>query len=161
MFRLYLRGESGSLIAYHEVWAEPRRRRLIEHWGELGEAGQTRVHGINLFRSLETQIERLLERVREAGFVEIEPEDQKGIAVTYDISRLSREDDLIKQQAVADRLTEILGWTGLGECEEAESNEGVLTAKCWVVDTDLAVSVIQEGLEDSDISDFQQILKLS
>ena len=157
MIRTFKRDESGRLIAYHEVWVEPENRRIIEHWGPIGEVGDTRAHRARLIGSVAKQVDALLAPARADGFTEIDEGAFKVVCVEYKIDAFGDEDDLEKRHALYDRLNEILGWTGLGYCDGGSTGSGTMESACFVVDVDLAIAVIKDGLEDTEFADFSRI----
>jgi hypothetical protein len=153
MFRLYKRDESGRVIAYHEAWAEPRRRRIVEHWGALGDAGQTEVHRIWFFRSLEQQFEAILGPARGIGFEVLEPGDYQTLTVAY-----ADEADF-DSDAAADRINEILGWTGLGYCEDDDDESDEIIITCRIVDYDMAKEALIAALSDSEFAGYTRMVQ--
>ncbi|MDJ0919573.1 MAG: hypothetical protein QNI84_00470 [Henriciella sp.] len=157
MFRLYKRDENGRAVAYHEAWAEPERRRIVEHWGLVGEAGDTLVHRIWFFGSLEKQFNSILDPARALGFAEIETDEYQLLIVEYAVEGFGSKEDLDKRYSLEDRLNEILGWTGLGFCDGGESGSDIMNAACFVVDFEQAKAVIEETLEGSEFADYARM----
>ncbi|WP_084420603.1 hypothetical protein [Henriciella litoralis] len=157
MFKLYKREQDGTVSAYHEVWAEPQNRRLVEHWGQLGEKGQTRTHRVKFFGSLEKQVDGLLSVPRQAGYGELDVSDHSVLLVEYAIDGDGTEDDVEKRHELEDLLNETLGWTGLGYCDGGSIGSGTMEAICFVVDVDQAKSVISDALEDTPFEDYSRI----
>lgn len=157
MIRLHKRGPDGSITHYHEVWVEPQNRRIIEHCGRLGEQGEAKPHRVWLLRSLEEQVEALLSPARDAGYVELGEADHVWLIVEYGPDGWGNADDLEKRHALEDRLNEILGWTGLGECDGISMGSTTLEAACRVVDFALARAVITDALEGSEYGDVSRI----
>lgn len=157
MFKLYKRDETGRIAAYHEAWAEPERRRIVEHWGLLGEEGDTAVHRIWFFGSLEKQFNSILDPARALGFEEIDTSDYLTLLVDYEVDGSGSEDDLAKRHALEDRLNEVLGWTGLGYCDGGSIGSGSMEAACFVIDFELAKTVIEDALKDSEFADYSRL----
>ncbi|MEO0550238.1 MAG: hypothetical protein AAFZ91_09970 [Pseudomonadota bacterium] len=157
MFRLYKRDETGRIAAYHEAWAEPERRRIVEHWGMVGTEGETEVHRIWFFGSLEKQFNSILDPARALGFAELVTSDFTHLIVEYALGRSPNDDDLGRRLDIEERLNEVLGWTGLGECDRGAMTPDSMEAICEVVDFDLAKSVIEDALKDSDFEDYSRI----
>ena len=157
MFRLYKRDETGRIAAYHEAWAEPERRRIVEHWGMLGEPGETLVHRIWFFGSLEKQFNSILDPARALGFEEIDTDSYDLLIVEYEVEAFGLQDDIDKRNALEDRLNEVLGWTGLGFCDGGEAGPDMINAACFVVDFNLAKSVIEDALKDTEFDDYSRI----
>ena len=148
MFKLYKRNEKGEVIAYHEAWAEPKRRRIVEHWGALGDAGQTEVHRIWFFGSLEKQFENILGPARGIGFQELDPGDFQTLIIEYADLLSGSDDDRVESEVAAERVNEILGWTGLGYCDDDTDTEDKIDIICRVIDPGLATEVIAAGLSE-------------
>lgn len=146
MFRLYKSDENGMPRAYYEVWAEPARRRIVEHWGAVGEAGETEAHRIWLFGGLETQFEKIMAPARAQGFEEL----PLGAYQTLIVVLTDEEEMPTEQEALtaADHVNEILGWTGLGFCDEDRSLDHRIELTCRVVDAALAKEKLGETAHD-------------
>lgn len=132
MFRLFKRDETGKVAAYHEVWVELKPRRIVEHWGMIGTRGETDAHRIKLLRSMEKQVDDLLDPARALGFTELEPGDYKTLIVEYRLSEVWRRDDALKIREAEDALTEVL-------------------------DPDLAESRIAEQMAGTEFADYSRI----
>ena len=157
MFRLFKRDETGKIAAYHEVWVEFHPRRIVEHWGMVGTRGDTDTHRIKLLRSLEKQIDDLLDPARALGFAEIEPGDYQTLVVEYLLSDAWRRDDEHKIREAEDALTEVLGWTGLGTCDGETITDEAIELTCRVLDPDLAESRIAEQMAGAEFADYSRI----
>ncbi len=157
MIKLYKREPDGRISAYHEVWAEPENRRLIEHWGQLGKKGRTRAHRAKILRSLKNQFDKLLAAPRRNGFAQINPADESTLIVEYPVDGFGTLEDLDKRHALEEALQEILGWTGLGVCDGGSIGSGTMEAVCLVVDFDLAKSVIADALKHTEFEDYSRI----
>ncbi|MEM8616982.1 MAG: hypothetical protein AAGF20_08615 [Pseudomonadota bacterium] len=137
MFRLFKSDEADLPQAYHEVWVEFKPRRIIEHWGMLGEAGDTLTHRIKFFRSLEDQIEDLLGPARDLGFKELDEADYGSLVLTTDAHEADAE-------SLEERCHEALGWTGLGHVRDVSDDQISLTIHMRVLRSDLARPIIVE-----------------
>ncbi|MEL6956483.1 MAG: hypothetical protein AAFO88_07570 [Pseudomonadota bacterium] len=157
MFKLYKRDERGVITHYYEVWVEPHNRRIIDHFGPLGEQGEARPHRMKLFRSLERQVEELLGPAREAGFSEVGIEDHTSLVVSYAERGFGDLGDMDKRDALEERLNEILGWTGLGHCDGSSHVDDCLEVACFVLDVELASTAISEGLAGGEFANFTRI----
>ncbi|MEM7494398.1 MAG: hypothetical protein AAF296_13545 [Pseudomonadota bacterium] len=149
MFRLYKRDDEGLIRAYYEVWAEPARRRIIEHWGVVGDAGETETHRIWLFGGLGKQFEKIMAPARAQGFEEIVLSDYETLALLF----FDEEGEPTPQESasVADRVNEILGWTGLGFCDADVIVDQSVDLTCRVVDLVMARGLIESEAESDDL----------
>lgn len=157
MIRLYKRDKNGKLAAYHEAWVEPKNRRIVEHWGYIGDAGDTTTHRIKFLGSLEKQFGRVLDAARALGFEELPESAFATLIVEYKISGDGGDEDHDKQDDVQDALIEKLGWMGLGYCDDGKIGSGVMEICCRVVDVDVAKTVIAEALDSSVFADYSRI----
>lgn len=157
MFRLFKRDDTGKIAAYHEVWVELKPRRIVEHWGMVGTRGDSDTHRIKLLRSLERQIDDLLDPARALGFTEITPGDYQVLVIAYPIGEAWSADDDEKIRAAEDGLTEVLGWTGLGSCEGETVTDTSIEFTCRVLDPDLAKARIDEQMAGTEFGDYSRI----
>ena len=157
MIRLFKCDEAGTPVAYHEAWIEPQHRRIVEHWGYLGEAGDTATHRIHIFGSLERQFTDVLRPARELGFTELPESAYATLIVAYDVTGKARMDVEDTQEDVTDALNEKLGWIGLGYCEDGRITGTALEVCCRVLDVAQAEGVIAEALDGSVFADYSRI----
>ncbi len=157
MIRLFKCDEAGRPVAYHEAWIEPQHRRIVEHWGYLGESGETATHRIHIFGSLERQFAEVLRPARELGFSEVPESAYATLIVPYNVRGKNRVDVEDAQEDITDALNEKLGWTGLGYCEDGRITENVLEICCRVLDPEQAEQTISEALDGSVFADYSRI----
>ena len=156
MIRLFKRDENGKIAAYHEAWIEPQHRRIVEHWGYVGEAGDTASHRVHIFGSLEKQFAGVLQGARDLGFEEIGESTYATLIVEFPASE-DLDADRDKQEDVEDALTEKLGWTGLGYCDAGRLSAQTLEICCRVLDIELATQIISDALDGSVFADYSRI----
>ena len=156
MIRLFKRDDSGKIAAYHEAWIEPKHRRIVEHWGYVGEAGETATHRIKILGSLEKQFTETLEPARALGFEELSDSDYATLIIEFPVSGNSVQDE-DTQSDVEDALTEKLGWTGLGYCDDGRITAGTVEICCRVLDVDLATREISQALDGSVFANYSRI----
>lgn len=154
MIKLYRR-ENGRIVAYHEAWLDGRK--VIEHWGRIGERGSVTEHRCKWRLSGDANVERVLSKAREQGFSPIEDDEHRTLLVEYQIDGWGTDRDLQKRHRLEERLNETLGWTGLGYCDGGSIGSGTMEACCFVVDFDVAKRVIQEDLADTEFADHHRI----
>ena len=156
MIRLYKCDESGAPVAYHEAWIEPHNRRIVEHWGYLGDAGETHTHRIHFFGSLEKQFTGVLQPARALGFEELPESAFSSLIVAYD-ARTYSDEDQGKLADIRDALNEKLGWMGLGYCDDGRIEDGVMEIGCRVLNADQATAIIADALDGSVFADYSRI----
>ncbi|MEM6652141.1 MAG: hypothetical protein AAGA72_14565 [Pseudomonadota bacterium] len=157
MIRLFKSDESGKPVAYHEAWVEPQHRRIVEHWGYVGDAGETATHRVHILGSLEKQFTGVLEGARALGFEELSESAYATLIIEYEATGEGSVTDRDKQEDIEDALNEKLGWLGLGFCDEGRIGDNRIEICCRVLDPDLATTVIAESLDASVFCDYSRI----
>jgi hypothetical protein len=150
MYKLYKR--EPDRIRYHEAWDEDAC--VIEHFGVVGQAGETRQHDLAPGADPDQLLEDLLKPSAMDGFEEVDDADLERVEVALPVVA---DGDLERRHALEDRLDDLLGATGLGHCNGGRIDEQGMAAFCFVVDPTIARSVIKEDLRDSEFADFKII----
>ena len=153
MLKLY-KNIDGTLH-YREAWVAGTS--LTEHWGMIGQRGESRELALTLGQSEEDAVLSTLQPAIQNGYRPIEPEDHATLLVEYPVSGMGNKDDLTKRHALEDRLNETLGWTGLGACDGGSIGSGTMEVCCFVVDFAVAKRVIEEDLAGTEFADFSRI----
>ena len=152
MLKLYNLRES----RYWETWDNEDGSHTV-HWGTLGTQGQSKSVRRTLFKKAESIIQSEIDSLVKDGFVPIDPEDHSILLIEYKIDNMGATSDLDKRYALEDRMNETLGWTGLGNCDGGSIGPGTMEVCCFVVDFDIAKTVIEDDLADTDYSDYVRI----
>ena len=146
MLKLY-KVSSGEKL-YWETWETDEGGHLV-HFGTLGTKG----HCKTLPTFPEAEIGSLLEQ----DYRQV-PLEEHAVAITeYLIDGMGTEDDLEKRHRLQDRMDQTLGWTGLGHCDGGSIGMGTMEVCCFVIDFELAKTVISEDLEETEFADFHRI----
>jgi len=153
MIKLYKGTKDGVL--YHEAWSADLI--ITEHWGKLGELGSTRDYEISESDDPDDTLQALLAPARARGFTELDEDELRLLLIEYRIVGMGNAADLHKRHALEDRMNEVLGWVGLGQCEGGNSGYGTMEVCCLVVDFELARSVIAADLAGSAFADYTRI----
>ncbi|HEY3256165.1 MAG TPA: hypothetical protein VGJ91_19535 [Polyangiaceae bacterium] len=154
MIKLY-KGTKGELRQYHEAWSADAT--ITEHWGKLGERGSTRDHFLSEVDDPNDALQAVLATARANGFAELDDCELQLLRIEYRLQGPARAADLNKRHALEDRMNELLGWLGLGQCEGGSSGYGTMEVRCLVVDFELARNVIIADLADSAFADYSRI----
>lgn len=153
MLKLYKRIK--RVLHYHEAWANGGK--ITEHWGIVGERGETAEHKRNKKLSEEKNIEQVLSRPLAEGFRPIDVDDHAILLIEYPVEGMGTTKDLNKRHALEDRMNETLGWTGLGNCDGGSIGSGTMEVCCFVVDFKIARRVIEEDLKNTKFADYSRI----
>src|SRR5262249_40292728 len=143
------------VLHYHEAWAHGSK--ITEHWGKVGERGETAEHKRNKKLSEEENLEQVLSKPLSEGFKPIDDDDHAILMIEYPIDGMGTTKDLDKRHALEDRMNEILGWTGLGNCDGGSIGSRTMEVCCFVVDFKIAKRVIEEDLSNTKFADYSRI----
>jgi hypothetical protein len=144
---------------YWETWQDPSGDHII-HWGELGTEGENKTIPRGLFGGGLKAVEQETAEMRFRGFAEIDADDHLFLIVEFPISGdMGSEAELDKLHRLEASLNEILGWTGLGECDGNSIGSGTMEAACSVVDFEVAKRVIEQRLIGTEFADYSRIYK--
>jgi len=144
-----------SQLYYHEAWCN--QGVITEHWGVVGERGQTTEHIIPQGVRDGAEICLILQSAVDSGFAPIEAEDHAILIIEYSVEGFGTPQDLAKRHAVQDRMGEILGWTGLGDCDGGSIGSGTMEVCCYLVDFQTAKRVIGAELRGTEYGDYTRI----
>ncbi len=154
MLKLYRR-EAGKVAAYREAWVHGSR--ITEHWGQIGERGETREHRLNKKLSEDENLKQVLAKALAVGFQPIEVDEHARLLIEYPVAGKGTTQDLKKRHALEERMNETLGWTGLGDCDGGSIGSGTMEVCCFVVDFETAKRVIEEDLKGTKFADYSRI----
>ena len=152
--KLYRR-ENGVIAAYHEAWFYGSE--IIEHWGPVGERGETRQHPRDESLSNEEALKEVLADALRDGYEQIGVEEHAVLLIEFSIDGMGTDDDLSKRYALQDRMNETLGWTGVGSCDGGSTGSGTMEVCCFVVDVETAKRVVAEDLQGTRFADYTRI----
>lgn len=153
MLKLYKRIR--RVLHYHEAWADGTK--VVEHWGIVGERGDTADRRRDKKLSAEKNLRQVLSKPLADGFKPIDIEDHHVLLIEYRVEGMGSTRDLSKRHALEDRMNELLGWTGLGNCDGGSIGSGTMEVCCFVVDVKIAKRVIEENLNGTRFADYIRI----
>ncbi len=153
MLKLYKRIR--RTLHYHEAWIA--ESMVIEHWGKVGERGETVTHKRRKRLSEDKSIEKVLSNARAEGFEPIARDNHTLLLIEFRIDGMGTPSELKKRHALQARMDETLGWTGLGRCTGGSIGSGTMEVECLVVDVKVAKKVIAADLKDTEFADYSQI----
>jgi len=153
MLKLYKR--TADVFRYHEAWVNGAA--IYEHWGVVGERGETKKHPLPKGKDEEGAILGVLASAAEAGYRPIDMGNHATLLIEYEVNGFGTGEDLDKRHALEERMNETLGWTGLGACDGGSIGSGTMEACCFVVDFDVAKRVIEADLAGTEFTDFTRI----
>ena len=66
-------------------------------------------------------------------------------------------EDVEKRTRLQDRMNDFLGWIGLGHCDGGSIGSGTMEVCCFVIDFDIAKSLIEENLVGTEFANYTRI----
>jgi hypothetical protein len=135
----------GQGIRYWEAWDSTGK--VVVHWGNLGDTGETREIRLKKGQSSAEIIANESTKPRTEGFQELPLDEHATVIVQYKTKGWGSSKDLDKRHKVEDILNECLGWTGNGHCDGGDIGSGSINAFSFVVDPHLAKDAIVAALK--------------
>ena len=151
-FKLYK--FDGPSKKYWETWDNGDGTHTV-HWGNLGEKGQSKNVRNSLLKKATKSIQAEVHKQIADGF---HPCDElHTLLVEYEVEGFGTPDDLDKRHRLEDRMNETLGWTGLGHCDGGSIGSGTMEVCTFVVDANIAKTVISGDLKGTEFENFSRI----
>ncbi|GAA3964993.1 hypothetical protein [Mucilaginibacter dorajii] len=154
MLKLYK--QSGDQILYWETWDKDAKTGIV-HWGIVGTPGQNKEVKSRLLSSNKKQIQSEINMMVKDGYEEVDIDDQYTLLIEFKIDGMGNADDIAKRTRLQNKMDHTLGWTGLGHCDGGSIGSGTMEVCCFVIDFDIAKSVIIKDLENTEFSDYTRI----
>lgn len=154
--KLYRTSDEGT--EYWETWEESRGQHRV-HWGQLGTVGESRVVKSTFLRKAESKIQKEIDERVSRGFYPVPLEDHAILMIEYQVDGMGSEDDLAKRHQLEDRMSETLGWTGLGACDGGSIGSGTMEICNFVVDFEVAKRVIEKDLVGTEFANYTRIYR--
>lgn len=156
MNKLYKRLK-GKVGKYHEAWANGST--IVEHWGSVGDIGQTKEHKRARGVKAQAQIETILKAARQRGFGEVDIDDHARLVVEYKIKGHGTGKDLDTLLQLEDHLNQLLGWIGIGHCDGNDIGSGAMACYCFVVDYSIAKREVVRSLKGSEFENYERVYR--
>jgi hypothetical protein len=153
MIKLFKRINGG--LHYHEAWSSGKT--ITEHWGLVGERGESCEHKKPWLKSEESALLEVLKAPLADGYAPLDDGEPIIVLVEYPVDGFGTPKDLDKRHALEARMNETLGWTGLGNCDGGSIGSGSMEVCCMVVDAEIAKRVIADDLKGTEFSDYSRI----
>jgi hypothetical protein len=141
-----------KVILYWETW-NTNDKSAITHFGLLGDKGT--IEKVNTFSSKELQdkINSLIDQKIKEGYAEIPIEKLYTVTINFKLKTWGTSKDLDRREFVRNIVTENLGWTGNGRCDDGDIGSGEMTLFADVVDPYIAIRTLTKEFLDKNIND--------
>lgn len=136
----------GTIFQYWETWKTGDYQAII-HWGKLGKRGTDIEMTAPSLKKFRTEINRRINKKIKEGYREIPIEKQYTVAITFKLDNWGSSKDLNRREKLRSIITEELGWTGNGRCDDGEIGSGEMRLFADVIDPYIAVKSILEEFE--------------
>jgi hypothetical protein len=142
-----------ALKSYWETWDNDGVHTI--HWGTLGTRGSSRELKSSFFKKPTSEIQKEIDQRVAEGFRPVE--DHATLLIEFAVDGMGSGADVEKRHRLEGRMSETLGWTGLGHCDGGSIGSGTMEVCCLVVDFDTAKRVIEADLKDTEFSNYTRI----
>lgn len=154
MLKLYK--DIDGVLHYWETW-DKNKKTGITHWGIVGQKGESKEVNSTLLEGFAKKIQKEVTIKGKEGFGEIDADDHYILLIEFQVNGMGTPEDIDKRTRLQNRMDETLGWTGLGHCDGGSIGSGTMEVCCFVVDFDIAKSVIEEDLDGTEFANFTRI----
>jgi hypothetical protein len=153
MLKLYKFTDQEKL--YWETWDNDDGTHTV-HWGVLGTRGDSKTIKSSLLKKATRIIQNEIDQMVSTGYAPFD-DDEFILLIEYKIDGMGTTEDLDKRHRLQERMSETLGWTGLGNCDGGSIGSGTMEVCNFVVDFELAKKVIEEDLAGTEFEDYARI----
>lgn len=136
---------------YWETWKNGNNSHTV-HWGVLGTQGETKEVKSKDARSI---IQKEIDELVQQGFGPAK--EGYVLLVEFAVDGMGTVKDSEKRHRLEDRMNNTLGWTGLGHCDGGSIGSGTMEVCNFVVDYNLAKTVIESDLKGTEFEDYTRI----
>jgi len=147
---------SDEKAEYWETWEDEDKSHTI-HWGDVGTRGESTTLHSTLFNKAEKTIQKEVDRLVDLGFRPIDVSDHIALLIEYAVDGMGTAEDIEKRNRLQSRMSETLGWTGLGQCDGGSIGSGSMEVCNYVVDFDIAKAVIAHDLAGTEFENYTRI----
>ena len=143
-------------LHYWETWNKDAKTGII-HWGIVGERGTQRDVYSGIFSGFEKIVQKEINKNLAKGYQPIDIDDHYTLLIEFKVDGFGDAADVDKRTQLQNRMSQTLGWTGLGHCDGGSIGSGTMEVCCYVVDFDIAKQVIEEDLKNTPFNDYLRI----
>jgi hypothetical protein len=139
-------------LAYWETWNTDEKTAII-HSGFLGEKGDAKYVNTKNHSDLKSSLNsQIIEKIKD-GYQEIPLDTMFTLAITFKLKSWGTPQDLTKREEYRNIITDNLGWTGNGRCDDGDIGSGEMTLYADVVDPYVAIQTIPKELSEKKVSE--------
>jgi len=154
MLKLYKKNDNN--VHYWETWNKDEKTAIV-HWGIIGQRGQDKEVKSGLFSNFKKEIQKEIDKLVDDGYEQVDIDEHYTLLIEFVVDGMGTPEDLNKRTCLQERMDSTLGWAGLGHCDGGSIGSGTMEVCCFVIDFDIAKSVIEQDLKDTEFSDYTRI----
>ncbi len=113
---------------YWEIWEEEEDQELLEHFGIVGDQGESRRFVLPAGEDAEVWKEEIAEEKESEGYDYLDEEELHELVIQYSYEEDQIEDALERRHAVEELMSECLGWTGNGHFDGGDIGSGTASS---------------------------------
>lgn len=152
MVKLYK--QINGKLHYWETWEKNAKTGII-HWGIVGDKGESEEIKSGFLKSFKSKIQEKINQILAEGYKETKV--MYSLLIEYAITGMGTNEDLDKRHRLEAKMNNMLGWTGLGDCDGGSIGSGTMEVCCFVVDFDIAKNAIEESLKNTEFANYTRI----
>ena len=141
-----------TTFLYWETWNVDNKNATV-HWGKLGDLGEQEKIGDSSSLEFRNKLNIMIAAKIDEGYSEIPLAKQFTVAVTFKLKTWGTTKDLDRREEIRNILTEHLGWTGNGRCDDGDIGSGEMTLYAEVVDPFLAIKTIPKEFKSKNVNE--------
>lgn len=133
---------SDTEILYWEVWNE-NEQTAVMHWGKLGHEGDKKEVKASNNKDLKAAVNKEINKFIADGYEDVPYENYFLMVLTFEMDSIGEAEDLDRMEDLRGIITEALGWTGNGNCDDGEIQEDKTILYADVLNPDIALQSIK------------------
>lgn len=143
-------------LKFIQFWDDSNGSTVL-NYGDVGIEGEYKEFKNNKDGLMSLKVENIIEQKISEGYSVFDEENFPRLIVEHKVEGMGNTNDLDKRYRLESLLKELLGWTGLGDCDGGSMGSGSMEVCCFVVDYEIAKKVVEEKLKDTEFADYSRI----
>jgi predicted DNA-binding WGR domain protein len=133
-------------ILYWEVWNEDEKTAMT-HWGKVGHNGDKKEVKSSNNTDLRAAVNKEINKYIADGYEDVPYENYYLMVLTFEMESLGEVEDLQRMENLRGIVTESLGWSGNGNCDECEIQEDKTILYADVLNSEIALQAAKAAFK--------------
>lgn len=142
---------SDTDILYWEVWNNDETTATM-HWGKLGDNGDKKEVKASNNKDLKAAVNKEINKFIADGYEDVPYENYFLMVLTFEMEGIGETEDLDRMEDLRSIITETLGWTGNGNCDDGEIQEDKTILYADVLNPDIAIQSIKAAFKKEELT---------